>query len=171
MIGLRKGFVELVPHRAEWRDLFETERQRLAVGLGHLAQDIQHVGSTAVPGLAAKPIIDIAVAVPVPADIARCRGPLCTLGYLDRGDQGADGGYVFVKESDPGVRTVHLHLVVIDDPQWENYLRFRDRLRADEALRTQYGELKTALQARFARDRERYTLAKHDFIRSALQEE
>ena len=73
--------------------------------------DIQHVGSTAVPGLDAKPIIDIAVAIASTAEIARCRQPLGDLGYIDRGDCGTEGGYLFVKESAPLVRTPHLHMI------------------------------------------------------------
>jgi GrpB-like predicted nucleotidyltransferase (UPF0157 family) len=136
--------------------------------IGHLVLDIQHVGSTAVPGLAAKPIIDIAVAVASLVDVQRCRPLLIALGYLDRGDAGREGGYVFVKERVPEVRTHHLHMVTIDDPQWANYLSFRDRLRADAALRKEYAALKWKLQERFACDRQGYTAAKDAFIRRVL---
>ena len=168
MIGLKKGTVQVVPHRADWHDLFEQERRVLDERIGRLVLDIQHVGSTAVPGLDAKPIIDIAVAVASPAVILQCREPLCDLGYLDRGDCGADGGYLFVKECAPEVRTYHLHVVAVDDPQWRNYLRFRDMLRGDETLCVRYGALKRALQERFAQDRSGYTSAKHGFIRDVL---
>ena len=169
MIGLRRGTVEVVAHRPEWRDLFDSERRLLHERLGSLALDIQHVGSTAVPGLDAKPIIDIAVAVASVAAIAQCKPPLGTLGYIDRGDAGRDGGYLFVKESAPDVRTHHLHIVAIDDPQWRDYLRLRDMLRADEDLRAKYAHLKNALQRRFPQDRKAYTAAKEDFIRGLLR--
>lgn len=168
MIGLRKGTVKVVPHRADWHLLFEQERRALLGRIGRLAVDIQHVGSTAVPGLDAKPIIDIAVAVPSVGVIPQLREPLRELGYIDRGDAGGDGGYLFVKESAPEVRTHHLHIVVVDDPQWRKYLLFRDRLAADEELRTRYAELKQGLQRQFAHDRGAYTKAKHDFIRGVL---
>jgi len=168
MIGLKRGMVEVVPSQADWNDIFTRERQRLLGGIGHLVLDIQHVGSTAVPGLPAKPIIDIAAAVATPAVISHCRPPLLDIGYLDRGDLGADGGYLFVKEMAPDVRTVHLHVVVIDDPQWQNYLRFRDTLRADEALRRRYGELKASLLERFAADRPGYSEGKREFIERVL---
>ena len=163
-IGLKRGTVRVVAHRAKWRQLFERERRALRERIGHLVVDIQHVGSTAVPGLDAKPIIDIAVAVPYAGAIPQLRQPLCELGYIDRGDAGADGGYIFVKESAPEVRTHHLHVVAIDDPQWRDYLQFRDKLRADETLRTRYTEFKKALQERFAEDRKGYTSAKKGFI-------
>ena len=170
MIGLRRDTVQIVAYHADWHDLFEQERRVLHQHLKSLVLDIQHVGSTAVPGLDAKPILDIAVAVASVAVIPQCRPPLCGLGYLDRGDMGRDGGgYLFVKEAAPEVRTHHLHLVALDDPQWGNYLRFRDVLRADATLRTRYATLKKALQERFSQDRKAYTAAKHAFIRAILQ--
>ena len=168
MIGLERGTVRVVPSDDEWPVAFAQERHCLCQHIGHLVLDIQHVGSTAVPGLAAKPIIDIAVAVASPADVQRCRPLLVELGYLDRGDAGREGGYVFVKERAPEVRTHHLHMVTIDDPQWANYLCFRDRLRADAALRKEYAALKWKLQERFAYDRQGYTAAKDAFIRRVL---
>ena len=75
-----------------------------------------------------------------------------------------------MKEAAPEVRTHHLHLVALDDPQWGNYLRFRDGLRADATLRTQYATLKKALQEQFSQDRKAYTAAKHAFIRAILQQ-
>ena len=163
-IGRKRGTVRGGAHRDEWRQLFERERSALRERIGHLVVDIEHVGSTAVPGLDAKPIIDIAVAVPSAGVIPRLRRPLRELGYIDRGDAGADGGYIFVKESAPDVRTHHLHVVAVDDPQWHDYLLVRDKLRADETLRARYTELKRALQERFAEDRKGYTNAKNDFI-------
>ena len=171
MIGLRRDAVQIVAYHADWHDLFEQERRVLHQHLKPLVLDIQHVGSTSVPGLDAKPIIDIAVAVASVAVIPQCRPPLCSLGYLDRGDMGRDGGgYLFVKEAAPEVRTHHLHIVARDDPQWGNYLRFRDILRADETLRMRYAQLKQALQKQFAQDRKGYTDAKHDFIRNILRQ-
>src|SRR5262245_5354343 len=101
MVGLKRGMVQVVAYQAEWPDLFEHEQRVLHQLLGHFVLDIQHVGSTAVPGLDAKPIIDIAVAVASLAVIPRCQPLLCAFGYLDRGDAGRDGGYLFVKESTP----------------------------------------------------------------------
>jgi GrpB-like predicted nucleotidyltransferase (UPF0157 family) len=168
MIGLERGTVHVVPPDDEWPVAFAQERHCLCQRIGHLVLDIQHVGSTAVPGLAAKPIIDIAVAVASPANVQRCRPLLVELGYIDRGDRGRKGGYVFVRERAPEVRTHHLHMVTIDDPQWANYLRFRDRLRTDRALREEYAALKWNLQERFACDRQGYTEAKDAFTRRAL---
>jgi len=170
MIGLKRGTVQVVAYHADWYDLFEQERRVLHQHIGHLVLDIQHVGSTAVPGLDAKPIIDIAVAVTSVVVIPQCKPLLCAFGYLDRGDAGTEGGYLFVKGSAPDVRTHHLHLVARDDPQWGNYLRLRDLLRADETLRTRYARLKNTLQQQFAEDRKGYTAAKQEFIRGLLRQ-
>jgi len=170
MIGLRRDVVQIVAYHADWHDLFEQERRVLHKHIGHLVVDIQHVGSTAVPGLDAKPILDIAVAVASVTVIPQCRPLLCALGYLDRGDAGIDGGYLFVKESAPDVRTHHLHIVARDDPRWGNYLRFRDVLKADETLRTRYATLKKAVQEQFSQDRKAYTASKHTFIQDILQQ-
>jgi len=160
--------VRVVSHQERWQEAFEDERRLLAEHLGALAIDVQHVGSTAVPGLEAKPVIDIAVALDGPSDLDECRKRLCGLGYLDRGDSGADGGYLFVKEREPNVRTHHLHVVTIDDPQWGAYLRFRDTLRANANLRDRYAALKQTLAAQFPEDRVGYTNGKASFIRHVL---
>ena len=169
MLGLKRGTVRVVAHRAQWPELFERERRALRERVGHLVLDIQHVGSTAVPGLDAKPIIDIAVVVPSTEVIPRLERPLNDLDYVYRGDAGADGGHLFVKESVPEVRTHHLHAVAAGGPQWREWLLVRDALRDDEALRARYAGLKRALQERFAADRRGYTNAKNEFIREVVR--
>jgi GrpB-like predicted nucleotidyltransferase (UPF0157 family) len=126
------------------------------------------VGSTAVPDLDAKPILDIALALPSTEDVPRLQRPLGEPGYGYRGDAGGEGGHLFVKESAPAIRTHHLHVVAVDDPQWRERLLVRDKLRADEALRARYAELKKALQERFGEDRRGYTEAKNEFIRGLV---
>lgn len=170
MLGLTRGTIRIVPADPEWALAFAEEEARLRASMGLLVVDIQHVGSTSVPGLDAKPVIDIAMAVASLDNITRCRPGLMSLGYLDLGDDGRDGGYLFVEESDPEVRTHHLHIVTWDDLQWTNYVRFRDRLRADDALRDEYGALKHTLQEAYARNRRGYTAAKEPFICRVLEQ-
>lgn len=82
-----------------------------------------------------------------------------------------NGGTIFsgsAKEVAPEVRSHHLHIVAIDDQQWSNYLLFRDTLRSDQELRSEYAKLKRPLEQRFARDRNGYTQAKQDFILRVL---
>ena len=167
-LGLGRGAVQLVDHQPGWAEVFERERLLLRGRLGKLACDIQHVGSTAVPGLAAKPIIDIAVAIPSLSVLPDVRTSLVALGYLDRGDFAADGGHLFVRESAPDVRTHHVHVVRVDDPQWRNYLAFRDGLRSDPRARAEYGALKLGLGERVAHDRRAYVAVKVACIRRIL---
>jgi len=91
MISLKRGIVELVPYTAEWRRLFEEEKARLQAAIGQYVLDVQHVGSTAIPGLIAKPIIDIGIAVR-DFEARVCIGPIGQLGYEYRGEQGYRGG-------------------------------------------------------------------------------
>lgn len=167
-IGLEPAKVRVAPHSREWRHRYETERAMLAAALGDLAVDIQHVGSTAVPGLAAKPIIDIAIAVAAPSAAAPVAAILNDLGYRFAIDAGGEGGLIFFREPEPPLRTHHVHVVSIDDPQWRNYLRFRDCLRADARLRAEYAALKERLAETYADDRPGYTEAKTEFVRAAL---
>lgn len=168
MLGLKRGTVLVVPSDPGWEAAFAREKASLQRQLGCLVLDIQHVGSTAVPGLEAKPILDIAIAIAAESMIVLLRPPLSVLGYLDRGDSGDQGGYLFVKEIAPGVRSHHVHVVTMHDVQWRHYLYFRDRLRSDPGLRSEYAALKQSLARRFADDRVGYTAGKQDFIGRVL---
>lgn len=169
MTGLKRHTVRIAEHDPAWACLFGRQSQAIRHAGGDLILDVQHVGSTAVPGLPAKPIVDIAVAVPARDAIPALVGRLTSTGYIDRGDGGRDGGYLLVRESEPDVRTVHLHIVERSDVQWRNYLRFRDTLRQNAAVRERYAELKRHLALEFRNDRKAYTNAKNDFIRKVLE--
>jgi GrpB-like predicted nucleotidyltransferase (UPF0157 family) len=118
-----------------------------------------------VPGLAAKPIIDIAIGVQGEMRIDRIIRVLEPLGWIYRGDAADDGGHVFVFDDRPDHRIAHLHVVSTDDPQWLRYLAFRDRLRRDPVARAEYDALKRRLANQFPEDRKAYTAAKESFIR------
>jgi len=167
MLGLRRGSVQLVPYTPAWATLFEAERARLQHALGRQALDIQHIGSTAVPGLAAKPILDLGVAVVDETIAMACVPRLAACGYTYRGYRGADQGHFF--DLGPEHRLTHyLHVLRIDDPGWLNYLRFRDYLRAHPAARDAYQQLKHDLATRYAADRAAYSAAKATFIQHIL---
>jgi GrpB-like predicted nucleotidyltransferase (UPF0157 family) len=169
MIGLKRHTVQVVDYDPEWAELFESEAQTIRHAAGDLNLKIEHVGSTAVPGLPAKPVVDIAVAIQTRDFIAVLARHLTIIGYIDRGDAGAaDGGYLLVKDSAPDVRVVHLHIVEETDVQWRNYIKFRDILRANDTIRKQYADVKMQLASRFQDDRKSYTDGKRDFIRGVL---
>lgn len=169
--GLRQGDVFLADHSDNWSQAFALEHRALNEALVGFDPNIEHVGSTAVPDLQAKPIIDIAIAVASIRAIPDVIPRMQKLGYIYCGDAGADGGHLFVRESSPNVRSHHVHVVAASDPQWHAYLRFRDCLRRDRVLREEYAQIKTRLSKEFPHDRPSYTAGKTVFIRRILQSE
>ena len=167
MLGLRRGAVQLVPYTPAWATLFQAERARLQHALGADALDIQHIGSTAVPGLAAKPILDLGIAVAAESVVAACVPRLTALGYTYRGYRGSDEGHFF--DQGPERRLTHyLHMLPIHAPAWWNYLLFRDYLMTHPAVRDAYMRLKQDLASQYADDRAAYTAAKATFIQHIL---
>jgi GrpB-like predicted nucleotidyltransferase (UPF0157 family) len=162
------GTVELAPSDPDWPRRFELLAGELRRALGPDATAIEHVGSTAVEGLQAKPILDIAVGLASEAEADRVIETLEGLGYDFRGDAGAEGGLVFVLDSIPMRRVAHVHVVRHGDEQWSRYLAFRDRLRSDPAARADYARLKRALANRFPNDRRAYTDGKDAFVAGLL---
>jgi len=158
--GVRDGRVELVAYDRAWPALYETERKRLEPLVE--AVEFHHIGSTAVPGLVAKPIIDIVALV---EDLDAPVAALIDSGYqYPWAFNGTLAHRRFLCYPRASHRTHHLHLVD-DRAELERRLYFRDRLRADQALATEYVALKRALAARYPEDREGYTEAKAPFIR------
>ncbi len=166
-IGLRRRTVVLRDPDPAWQAEFDRAARELARLVDVLAAGIEHIGSTAVTGLVAKPVIDIAIGFDTRANLEEARGRLSANGYEDQGDLGDEGG-VFVVKGFEAERTHYLHLVEINGSQWRRWIAFREALRSDEALRQQYASLKTGLAKRFANDRPAYTAGKAAFIRDAL---
>lgn len=168
MLGLERESVRVVPYSPEWPRLFEQERRLLESAFGGRALSFEHVGSTSVPGLAAKPIIDVMAAVRDLGDVGPCVGPLAAAGYTYKGENGLPGRHYFTKGAP--LRTYHLHVVTPDSAHWREHLLFRDYLRAHPEAAGEYARLKTELARRFARDRGAYTEAKAPFIRRVIAE-
>jgi GrpB-like predicted nucleotidyltransferase (UPF0157 family) len=168
MIGLKRHIVQIVDYNPRWADLAAQACRRIIEVGADFIVEVQHVGSTAVPGLPAKPILDIAASVTSIDLLPELIKKLAVLGYIYRGDGQSSGGHLFVWESEPDVRTIHLHVVTFDDIQWTNYLRFRDLLRQETSVRERYAALKQELWNRFPNNRKLYTNSKHDFIQEAL---
>lgn len=160
--GLESGELRLVRVGPDWARRFAEERSRISGALGPAALDIQHVGSTAVLGIAAKPILDIAVAIQDFESGFALVPLLVSLGYQYRGENGIPRRHYFTRGNP--VRTHHLHALEQDSPQWERHLRFRDRLLASPALAAQYSDLKLALASTCDGDRKQYQNLKSAFI-------
>jgi GrpB-like predicted nucleotidyltransferase (UPF0157 family) len=155
--------VVVVDYDADWPHRYEEERARIVSVLGGLAVAVEHVGSTAVPGLGGKPVIDIMVGVRRLEDGQRCVGPLEGLGYEYLGELGIPGRLYF-RRGLP--REYQIHLVEHGGEFWERHLLFRDFLRTDPETAAEYHRLKKELALKFRSDREEYTEAKTAFIRS-----
>ncbi|OED49886.1 hypothetical protein AB838_04725 [Rhodobacteraceae bacterium (ex Bugula neritina AB1)] len=93
---------------------------------------------------------------------------MSSIGYLYRGNNTENGGHLFVLEKSPEVRAIHLHAIFDSDPQWSDYLQFRDILRSNADLRGKYADLKSHLATAFPGDRKKYTAGKASFIKAAL---
>lgn len=156
--------IVIVDYDAAWPQEFEALRARAAAAVGDVAIAIEHVGSTAVPGLAAKPVIDLVVVVD-PEDVQRAIERLVAIGYVHRGNLGVEGREAF---NPPEVeRPHHLYVSPTDSEELRAQLAFRDRLRSDPALAAEYDALKRELAARFRDDRPAYTDAKTEFVVAA----
>lgn len=164
-VCLAQGQVKLVEPTSRWAALFEEEACRLRAALGRFGAVVEHCGSTSIPGIPAKPILDILIGAPEPLDVASVRTELAPLGYEHATWAGVPGHEVFGK-GDP--RTHLIHLVPLNGPAWDRMLRFRDALRRDASLARQYGELKRQLAARYPDKRSAYTDGKADMIQRVL---
>ncbi len=163
-LGLQRGSVALRDHYARWSKVFDHHAEVLRGALAGDVAGVEHVGSTAVPGLVAKPIVDVAVRLRPGAEERTVVMALEGRRYVFRGDMRDSGGLLLVAEDQPGRRIAHLHVLRDDDRQWDRYLRVRDVLRADEDAREAYATLKRELAQQFHRDRAAYTAAKRAFI-------
>ena len=168
MIGLKRGTVELVQHQKEWHENAENVISELKQLLEDTALDIQHIGSTAIFSIHAKPIIDIAVAVHDVKDILPYIEVLKQHNILFH--EGAVTGEVFFVIEDGDVRTHHIHVVKWNGIEWNNYINFRDYLNANPEKAMMYDKFKQKSAAQFTNDRKRYTSSKQEIIGQLLSE-
>jgi GrpB-like predicted nucleotidyltransferase (UPF0157 family) len=159
--------IEIVPWDPQWPGRFESERGSIAELLRPwIVADIEHIGSTAVPGLAAKPVIDIMAPVASLPESLDAIAAAATIGYLHYPYK-PDLMHWLCKPS-PRFRTHHLHLVPYRSGLWFERLAFRDALRSDIRLCSEYAALKRRLAAEAGHDREAYTDGKTGFIERVL---
>jgi GrpB-like predicted nucleotidyltransferase (UPF0157 family) len=165
MLGLTNGVVQLCPYTTEWQRLFDEERTRLQSCVGRFVLDIQHIGSTAIPGIVAKPILDISVAVANFEEAQVCIEPIERLGYIYRGEYGIPRRHYFVR-GEP--RTHHLHMVEIASAGWKENLFFRDYLREHPEAAADYARTKIRLAKYLRSERQDYQSEKGMFIQQIL---
>jgi GrpB-like predicted nucleotidyltransferase (UPF0157 family) len=168
MIGLSKEIVKLAPYTAQWKDEFNKEEKILNSAIGEYVLAIEHVGSTSIEGLEAKPIIDIAVGVKSLDVVNSFRSLLESVGYAYRGNAGIEGRSLFAKGSEE-LRTHYLHIEVLNSELWENHIYFRNYLRLHNEYIHEYSKLKKELALKFSDDRSSYTKEKDKFISMVLE--
>jgi GrpB-like predicted nucleotidyltransferase (UPF0157 family) len=173
-----RRLVVIVPYNADWPSEFMALESVYVSALSGVAVRVEHVGSTSVPGLSAKPIIDIDVVIENRSILNEVIARLSALGYRHEGDLGIAGREAFSPDGATDVprdgtgrhwMTHHLYVCWADCPALHQHLRFRDWLRSNRDGAAAYGRLKANLAAAFPSDRERYTLEKTAFIEAALR--
>ena len=168
MTDRQTGPIELHDHDPEWATSFREQAVRIRDALGARASRIEHVGSTAVPDLIAKPIIDIVLEVPDSADESAYVPELATLGYVLRLREPGWFEHRLLRGHRP---RVNLHVFSADCPETDRMARFRDRLRAHPADRDRYAEAKRELAARDWASVQDYADAKSPVIAEILRDE
>ena len=166
MIGLEKGKVKLAEFDKNWVVEFENEKNAIQRAITSYKIGIEHVGSTSIEFLCAKPIIDILIGIEHFNDGFECIHDLEAIGYESKGENGVQGRHFFAKGNP---RTHHIHMVEINSDFWKEHLLFRDYLRNDSEVRIRYSELKKELALQYENDREKYTSSKSEFIQGIIK--
>jgi len=160
--------IRIVPYDDRWPDQFASEANHLRAAMGSLSLRIEHVGSTSVPGLAAKPVIDIQISVAALDSLDVYVAPLASLGYSHVPFGDVDRVYPFFRKPAEWPSTHHLHLCVIGSEHERRHLAFRDYLRNHPQVARDYVALKRSLAETYvgatAESREQYSLAKTEFV-------
>jgi GrpB-like predicted nucleotidyltransferase (UPF0157 family) len=159
--------IVVVDYDPSWPEAFERVHSTIWPVVSDVALGVEHIGSTAVPGLAAKPIIDVDVLVRVESDISAAIERLATLGYVHRGNLGVEGRDAF--DSPEGLPAHNLYLCPRNSPGLVNHLAVRDHLRTHRDAAKEYGELKKQLAKQFPHDIGGYVEGKTDFLLRILR--
>lgn len=169
-IGLKRGVVELADHNPEWELLAHETIGQLWRVFDAVAQDIQHVGSTAIHGIKAKPIIDIAVAVNDFDEVRKLMPALEGEGFIHRADNDGDWQVFFVcGDFAQDTRTHHIHVVKNGGVEWRDYLLFRDYLNDNPDKAKEYEAVKLDLLSKYKNDRLSYTEGKTEFCKGIIR--
>lgn len=163
MLNLRK--VEVVPHNPLWRNAFETEAKQVAAALGENVVAIHHIGSTSIPGIYAKPIIDLLAEVRDISEVDDQSAAMKSLGYEVMGEFGIWGRRYFRKDDQKGIRTHHLHAFAAGSAEVVRHMAFRDYLAAHPEEAQKYSELKRKLAEEHALNSDKYVDGKDGFIK------
>lgn len=170
MLGVHRKKVQIVPHDPFWQEEFKKEKALLENKLGNRALAIEHVGSTAVPGLSAKPVLDMLLGIENVNDYESFIHPLQELGYKFAKDSRDIRENVLFVKGEGEDRTHHLKLLNPNSKHWHELTKFRDYLITHQDIAKSYEEHKQALAKQFANDRESYTAGKNEMIQKILEQ-
>lgn len=168
-LGLQRGTVRLEPHDSRWEEEAGKTIEILKSILGEDAVDVQHVGSTAIAAISAKPIIDLVVGVKDMSQVLQYNDRLLQKGIYFRNSDVAGQLLYVMGDHEKDTRTHHIHVVIWNGTAWNDYVNFRDYLRCSRDVALQYQQLKTELATRFFDDRVAYTEGKKALIRDILK--
>jgi GrpB-like predicted nucleotidyltransferase (UPF0157 family) len=157
--------VEVVPHDPRWRDAFEAEAKHVAAALGENLVAIHHIGSTAIPNIYAKPVVDLLVEVGDVAEVDERSSAMQSLGYEVMGEYGIPGRRYFRKDNQEGIRTHNLHAFEAGSAEAVRHLAFRDYMIAHPAEAQMYSELKRTLADEHPQSMDGYMDGKDGFIK------
>jgi GrpB-like predicted nucleotidyltransferase (UPF0157 family) len=157
--------IRVVPHDASWARSFDTEARRIADAVGDVVVRLHHIGSTAITGIRAKPIIDILMEVSELSELDRRTSQLEALGYEAMGEFGSPGRRYFRREDQAGTRTHQVHAFLAGSDGVDRHLAFRDYMIAYPQVAQLYGELKQRLAEQFPNDIHAYMDGKDSFIK------
>ena len=157
--------IEVVPHTSEWRNIFEAEAKLIAAALGGNVVAIHHIGSTSIPGIYAKPVIDLLIEVKNITEVDSQSAAMQSLGYEVMGEFGISGRRYFRKDNREEIRTHQIHIFESGSAQVKRHLAFRDYLIAHPADAQKYSELKRTLAARHSQNMDGYIDGKDEFIK------
>lgn len=163
-LGLKRGVVQLEQHDKQWNEIAVQTIKTLKAILGDDVIDIQHIGSTAIPAIKAKPIIDIAVGIDDFNRVLLHNEQLQQEGIVYRGSDVEHQLLYVMGDMKNDTRTHHIHVVKWNGTEWKNYICFRDYLNSNENAALQYQQLKEELERKYADDRIAYTSGKQDMI-------
>lgn len=167
IMGVKRGTVQLEDYNRAWKVSFEKEKELLSKVLKGKILSIEHVGSTSIPGLKAKPIIDICVVVQNLEEVPTFENILKPYGYHFRGHQGVMDRYFFAKGPEES-RTHYIHFETINSTSYQNHILFRDYLIKHPEYIEKYEKLKESLARKYSKERNKYTAGKADFIQSVI---
>ncbi len=159
------GKVEVVPHDFRWKDSFESESKQIPLALGANLVAVHHIGSTSIPQIYAKPIIDILVEVKEITKVDEQNLAMEAIGYEVMGEYGIPGRRYFRKDNEAGVRTHHVHAFEVDSAQVKRHLAFRDYMIAHPEDAQRYSELKQELAKEYSYNIDGYMDGKDEFIK------